>query len=187
MKTVAIVYYSADGHTHAVAEHVAEGVRATGSSATLVRLVGTDITAGRWKNDAQVALLNSADAIVFGTPTYMGGYSGQMKAFIDGCGGIWFQQLWKDKHAAAFTHSQGLSGDKLNTLMGLFVNAMQHGMIWIGTGQMVEGMTDADVNRLSSFTGLMAQTPPGQATVPAGDLAFARKFGARIAAIVSKA
>jgi hypothetical protein len=27
-----------------------------------------------------------------------------------------------------------LSGDKLNTLIGLVINAMQHGMIYVGTG-----------------------------------------------------
>jgi multimeric flavodoxin WrbA len=48
-----------------------------------------------------------------------------------GCG-IWYQQLGKDKIGAAFTHSQGLSGDKLNTLNGLMINGMQRSMIWIG-------------------------------------------------------
>ncbi len=85
--------------------------------------------------------MNAADAIVFGTPTYMGGYAGQFKAFIDACGGIWYQQGWKDKIAAGFTHSQGLSGDKLNTLSGLMINGMQHGMIWVGTGVTPEGAT----------------------------------------------
>lgn len=34
----------------------------------------------------------------------------------------------------AFTNSMSFSGDRLNTLVGLFINAMQHGMIYVGLG-----------------------------------------------------
>jgi len=179
---VAIVYYSAQGHTHAIAEAVAAGLKSIpGTTVELVRLQDADIQNGRWKNAEQTAVLNAADAIVFGTPTYMGGYSAQMKAFIDGCGGIWFQQGWKDKVAAGFTHSQGLSGDKLNTLQGLMVNAMQHGMIWVGNAVMPEGTTPDKVNRISSYSGAMAQSFPGDAPVSDGDTKTAEIFGKRIA------
>jgi NAD(P)H dehydrogenase (quinone) len=181
MPTVAVVYYSAQGHTHTLAEAVAEGARGvTGTTVVVHRLQDADIQNGRWKNDAAQQEITAADAIVFGTPTYMGGYSAQMKAFIDGCGGIWFQQGWKDKVAAGFTHSQGLSGDKLNTLQGLVVNAMQHGMIWIGPGLLVEGTDPTNVNRLSSYTGAMAQTV-GADSVHEGDKKTAGLLGKRVA------
>jgi NAD(P)H dehydrogenase (quinone) len=180
--TVAVVYYSSQGHTHELALAVAEGAKAVpGTAVEVVRLQDADIQNGRWKNDAQVATLTAADAIVFGTPMYMGGYSAQMKAFIDACGGIWFQQGWKDKIAAGFTHSQGLSGDKLNTLQGLVVNAMQHGMVWVGTGLMVEGPAPENVNRLSSYSGAMAQSFPATAAVSAGDKKTAELLGKRVA------
>lgn len=182
MPSVAIVYFSAQGHTHQLAESVAAGAKGVaGTTVELIRLVAEDMKDGRWKNDAAVAKLTAADAIVFGTPTYMGGYSAQMKAFIDGCAGIWFQQLWKDKIAAGFTHSQGLSGDKLNTLTGLYVNAMQHGMVWIGLGHLVEGNGTEHVNRLSSYCGAMAQTDGNQTTANAGDLKTASVLGKRVA------
>jgi NAD(P)H dehydrogenase (quinone) len=182
MPTVAIVYYSAQGHTHALAEAVGEGARGVaGTTVVLHRLQDADIQNGRWKNDAVVKELSAADAIIFGTPTYMGGYSAQMKAFIDGCGGIWYQQGWKDKLAAGFTHSGGLSGDKLNTLQGLIVNAMQHGMLWIGPGLMVEGPTPDKVNRLSSYTGAMAQSYPDSSPVSEGDVKTAAALGKRVA------
>ncbi len=159
MPSIAIVYYSAQGHTHQVAEAVGSGAEAVaGTAVSLLRLQDADIQNGRWKNDAMTATLNAADAIVFGTPTYMGGYSAQMKAFIDGCGGIWYVQGWKDKIAAGFTHSQGLSGDKLNTLTGLMINAMQHGMVWVGNAFMPEGDRPENTNRISSYSGMMAQT-----------------------------
>ncbi len=181
MPTVAVVYYSAQGHTHALAESLADGARGVaGTTVELHRLQDADIQNGRWKNDAVVTALAAADAIVFGTPTYMGGYSAQMKAFIDACGGIWFKQGWKDKLAAGFTHSQGLSGDKLNTLQGLVVNAMQHGMVWIGPGQLVEGMAPENVNRLSSYTGAMAQST-GADPVSEGDKKTSAALGKRVA------
>lgn len=182
MPTVAIVYFSAQGHTHQIAEAVAEGAKGvSGTTVELIRLVGSDITEGRWSNPAVFAKCAGADAIVFGTPTYMGGYSAQMKAFIDAASAVWAKLGWKDKVAAAFTHSQGLSGDKQNTLTSLWVNAMQHGMLWVGLGELVEGTATDKVNRLSAYSGAMAQTDGGQEKVNDGDRKTAVILGRRVA------
>lgn len=182
MTLIAIVYFSAAGHTQQVAEAVAEGAKSVaGTDVKLLRIVGEDIVGGRWKNDEVVTILNAADGIVFGTPTYMGGYAAQFKAFIDGCGGIWYQQGWKNKVGSGFTHSQGLSGDKLNTLTGLMINAMQHGMIWVGTGHMPEGATPEKTNRLSSYSGAMAQSNLDQQIIGEGDRQSAVLLGKRMA------
>jgi NAD(P)H dehydrogenase (quinone) len=181
MPSVAIVYFSAQGHTHQLAEAVAEGARSVpGTIVELVRIVGEDIIAGRWKNPAALAKLQDADAIVFGTPTYMGGPSAQLKAFLDAASEVWFKLGWKDKIAAAFTHSLGLSGDKLNTLQALWVNAMQHGMVWVGLGTPVEGTGLDKVNRISSASGPMAQTDWGQELVNEGDRKTATILGQRV-------
>jgi len=181
MATVAIVYFSAGGHTQQVAEAVSEGAKSVaGSKVTLHRIVSEDINGARWKNDEIIAALNAADAIVFGTPTYMGGYAAQFKTFIDACGGIWYNQGWKDKIGAGFTHSQGLSGDKLNTLSGLLINGMQHSMIWVGTGIMTEGATPDKINRLSSYMGAMAQSNMDQPEIGVGDRQTAIALGKRV-------
>ena len=151
------------------------------TTATLHRLVGEDMPGGRWKNPQMLAAISAADAIVFGTPTYMGGYSAQMKGFIDAASEVWFKLGWKDKVAAAFTHSVGLSGDKLSTLQGLWVNAMQHGMIWVGLGLLAEGTGTGHVNRIGSYGGTMAQTDLGQEKVNDGDRKTARLLGKRVA------
>lgn len=182
MPTVAVVYFSAQGHTHQLAEAVAEGAKSiSGTTAELIRLVGADITEGRWKNPAALDTLAAADAIVFGTPTYMGGYSAQMKAFIDAASAVWMQLGWKGKVAAAFTHSMGLNGDKQNTLTSLWVNAMQHGMLWVGLGELAEGNTPDKVNRLGAYGGAMAQTDWGQDQVNDGDRKTAVILGQRVA------
>jgi NAD(P)H dehydrogenase (quinone) len=182
MPAVAIVYFSAQNHTHQIAEAVAEGARGvSGTTVEMLRIVGSDIVEGRWKNDAALAKLATADAIVFGTPTYMGGYSAQLKAFIDAASAVWAKLGWKDKIAGGFTHSQGLSGDKQNTLTSLWVNAMQHGMVWVGLGELVEGTAAGKVNRLSAYGGAMAQTDWGQDKVNDGDRKTAAILGRRVA------
>ena len=182
MPSLAVVYYSKEGHTHQVAEAFAEGAKAVaGVTVELVRVADADLQNGRWKNDAQLATLSAADGIVFGTPTYMGGIATQLKAVIDAASGVWMKQGWRDKLAAGFTHSGGLSGDKLTTLVGLMVNALQHGMVWVGTGFLSEGSTPDKANRLVSFTGAMAQTDYGQSEINPGDRETAVRFGRRVA------
>lgn len=182
MPSVSIIYFSAQGHTHQLAEAVAEGAKSVaGTTVEMHRIVGSEIIEGRWKNPAVLAKLSSADAIIFGTPTYMGGYSAQLKAFIDAASEVWMKLGWKDKLAAAFTHSQGLSGDKLNTLASLWVNAMQHGMVWVGLGELVEGTAPEKVNRIGSYGGAMAQTDWGQEKINDGDRKTGVILGKRVA------
>lgn len=66
-----------------MAEAVANGAKkVTGSTLQLLRITGEQITDGRWKDDAMIEKLNQADAIVFGSPTYMGGIAGQLPVYI---------------------------------------------------------------------------------------------------------
>ncbi|PZV08136.1 MAG: flavodoxin family protein [Leptolyngbya sp.] len=192
MSTVAIVYFSGGGHTHLMAEAIAAGVRAAGHTADLLRITGEQITAGRWQDDACLARLSAADAIVFGSPTYMGGVAAQFKAFIDGASSAWFVQQWKDKIAAGFTHSSSPSGDKQGTLLYLSIHAAQHGMVWVGAADMpsqYQGKTDG-INRLGSFLGIMGQSPMtmdgSPATLESGDRLTSELFGQRIAAAVER-
>ncbi|MFM2012885.1 MAG: p-benzoquinone reductase [Planctomycetota bacterium] len=182
MKNVAIVYFSSAGHTQQLAHAIAEGIRSVPqSTATLWRIEAGDMRDGRWKNEEIAAGLLRADTIVFGTPTYMGGMAAQFKSFIDACSGVWYEQAWRNKLAAGFTHSQGLSGDKLNTLEGLMIHAMQHGMIWVSLGMRPEGSAPNQINRLGSYVGLMAQSEAEQTNLHDGDRQTARLFGQRIA------
>ena len=175
MAKLAIVYHSGYGHTKVQAEHVLSGVRAVpGISATL-------LTTDEAMKD--LAVFDDAECIVFGCPTYMGGPSAQFKAFADATSKIWFNQGWRNKLAAGFTNSQGPSGDKLNTLEYLTLLAMQHSMIWVGTGFLPGANNtkgDEELNRLSSFIGAMSQSPFGSTEPVPADLKTAEAFGRRI-------
>ena len=147
MAKIAIVYHSGYGHTARQAEAVATGARDGGGEVTVLKVDDlVDADAPGW------ATLDAADAIVFGAPTYMGGASAQFKTFVDATSKRWFTSAWKDKIAAGFTNSSAQSGDKVNTLIGFVVLAMQHGMIWVGQDLLpgnntTHGSVD-DLNRL---------------------------------------
>lgn len=188
MTTLSIVYFSGAGHTLLMAEALAKGAsKVTDINVQLFRITGDQIHNGRWDNPEILASLNKSDAIVFGSPTYMGGVAAQFKAFIDGASSVWFQQLWKDKLAGGFTHSGSLSGDKQGTLLYLSINAAQHSMIWVSTGEMNQN----GVNRLGSYLGVMGQAVPDfsgtkAAEIDSGDRLSAELYGERIAQIAKK-
>lgn len=180
MISVAIVYHSGYGHTAAVAQAVASGVaEVTGATAHLVPIE---------EFEAKAALVDQADAIIFGSPTYMGSVSGPFKTFMDSTSGRWMQRSWADKLAAGFTVSASQSGDKLATLQQLSVFAAQHGMVWVGLGLLPgnnnsNGSVD-DLNRLGSFLGAMAQANADQGadvTPPQSDRKTAAHLGKRVA------
>jgi NAD(P)H dehydrogenase (quinone) len=189
MTNIAVIYFSGTGNVHLMAEAIAAGAqKSPDTKVQLLRITGEQIVNGRWKNEAMVASLNSADAIIFGTPTYMGGVAAQFKAFVDGVSSAWAQQLWKDKIAGGFTHSGGLSGDKQGTLIYLSINAAQHSMIWVGAGEMTQ---PNGVNRLGSYMGVMGQAVPdftGTKTVELdpGDRLSCELYGQRMANAVDR-
>jgi NAD(P)H dehydrogenase (quinone) len=132
--------------------------------------------------------LEKAEAIIFGSPTYMGSASAEFKKFMDATSKIWYAQGWKDKIAAGFTNSASQSGDKLNTLLRFVIFAGQQSMTWVNAG-MLPGNNNSkgsieDLNRLGGFIGAMAQSnfdEPADVAPPATDLRTAAKFGARVA------
>ncbi len=156
MSTISIIYFSGTGHTQKEAEAVHQGAAAVvGTTTHLIAINGEDIVKGRYKNDTVLATLDASDAVIFGSPTYMGGPAAQFKAFADATGERWYRSAWRDKLAAGFTVSNGPSGDKLSTLQYFFTLAMQHGMIWVGMPE--NPMNTQGINRLSSYSGVMAQ------------------------------
>jgi NAD(P)H dehydrogenase (quinone) len=156
MITVSIIYHSGTGHTTKMAEAVAKGASSVSDvKVQTIAINGKDIVEGRYKNASVLEQLDASDAIIFGSPTYMGGPSGQFKCFADATGERWYMGKWKNKVAAGFTVSSGPSGDKLSTLHYFFTLAMQQGMIWIGQSE--TPMNDKGINRLSSYSGVMAQ------------------------------
>lgn len=181
MSKIAVVFHSGYGHTLRMAQAVAEG-----AGAQLVAIdPNGDLPESAWET------LNAADAIIMGSPTYMGSVSWQFKKFADASSKPWFGQQWKDKVFAGFTNSATMNGDKLSTLHYLFTPAMQHSGIWVGTGLMPSNAKAAqrnDVNYVGSFSGAMAQSPSDSSPdeMLPGDLETAKLFGQRVATVTAK-
>ena len=181
MTNGAVVFHSGYGHTQRMAQSVAEG-----AGATLVAIDAEgNLPEGGWET------LASADAIIMGSPTYMGSVSWQFKKFADASSKVWFSQGWKDKVMAGFTNSATMNGDKLSTLHYLFTLAMQHSGVWVGTGMMPSNSKAAhrnDLNFVGSSSGAMAQTPSdaGVDEMLPGDLETAKQFGKRVAEIAGR-
>lgn len=189
MSSIAIVYHSGYGHTAKVAAAVAEGVKSGGAKIEVLAINSEgNLPDGAWEK------LDAVNAIIMGTPTYMGGPSWQFKKFADESSKRWFEGKWKNKIAAGFTNSGGMSGDKLATLVQLFILSMQHGMIWVGQTEMgshpkgTDVPAATDVNRIVSFSGLMTQSNNESPEIvpPSGDLETARRFGKRIAEMTAR-
>lgn len=179
MKKIAVIYHSAHGHTEYIASSVAEGAFAVAN--TQVHLLEAQHLA-----TAPDELL-AFDGFILGSPTYLGGVSAPVKAFMDATGGLWRSQKLKGRLAAGFTVSALPAGDKQSTLMSMFVFCMQHGMLWVGNPILPEqhlGVPyDEAANRLGSWSGMMAQAEkasPAHAFAP-GDIKTARMFGRNFA------
>ncbi|NUP35600.1 MAG: flavodoxin family protein, partial [Streptomyces sp.] len=181
---IAVAYHSGYGHTARQAEAVAAG--ASGVEDTAVRLMQL-----AEPDDELWRALTEADAIVFGTPTYMGGSSAAFRAFVEATSPVWGDGMrWKDKIAAGFTNSGNMAGDKLHTLVDIALFAAQHGMIWVGLaeygGWNTSGGSSEDLNRLGSWLGAMSQSnnDEGPDVTPcASDLRTAGALGRRVAEV----
>ena len=191
MPKIAVIYHTTYGHTKLQAEAVLRGAQSVpGTTATLYTTEQATQTLDEF---------DDVDGIIFGCPTYMGSLSAGMKSFIEAAAKKWFTQSWKNKIAGAFTNSSSFSGDKLNTLIGMFLNAMQHGMIYVGLGMVpsankpdemnsINGPGPNAHNRVGAFMGPMSasfQVAPPTAPPP-GDIQTAEAYGKRVAEITAQ-
>eukprot|EP00934_Nitzschia_sp_Nitz4_P001892 Nitzschia sp. Nitz4//scaffold126_size65214//51208//51762//NITZ4_006163-RA/size65214-processed-gene-0.28-mRNA-1//1//CDS//3329534710//1892//frame0 len=181
MVSVAVVYFSGYGHTKAVAEAVIKG-----ASATEVAISPEgEITEADWET------LAKADAIIFGTPTYMGGPAWQFKKFADASSKVWFGQGWKDKIFGGFSCSASLNGDKQVSLIYMQTLASQHGGVWVSLGYLPSNATAhtrSDINNMGASVGCLVQcaSDAGADAIPAGDLETAKLYGERISQVAAK-
>ncbi|MFD1546220.1 NAD(P)H:quinone oxidoreductase [Nonomuraea guangzhouensis] len=130
---VAIIYYSATGTIHTLAQAAAEGAEKAGADIRLRKVAETappEAISARpeWAQHLQDTAdvteaghddLEWADAVLFGTPTRFGSPASQLRAFIDTTGPLWFQGKLADKVYSAFTASNTAHGGQESTLLAL--------------------------------------------------------------------
>jgi NAD(P)H dehydrogenase (quinone) len=130
---VAVIYYSATGTVHALAQAVAEGAEKAGAHVRprkVAELAPPEAISANpaWTQHLQETAdvvtaglddLAWADAVLFGTPTRFGNPASQLRAFIDTTGPLWFQGKLADKVYSAFTASNTAHGGQESTLLAL--------------------------------------------------------------------
>ncbi|MFK8077471.1 MAG: flavodoxin family protein [Granulosicoccus sp.] len=178
LSRLAIIYFSQTGTTHQIATAVAEGANQfKPGSCQLHRITGSEIVNGRFINEACLAMIDEADAICFGSPTYMGGPAAQFKAFADASSERWETQRWSGKAASGFTVGINPGGDQLATLQYFSVLAAQQGMVWVGLDKPQDQQLD-NWNTQGTQLGFSAYVTGD--TISESDVATAQYLGERI-------
>ncbi|MDG2663497.1 flavodoxin family protein [Vibrio parahaemolyticus] len=187
---MAIIYFSKTDVTGQLARAIAagveqQGIKQQGECEILShRIEGSEIIEGRFVKPNLMDELAECDAIIFGSPTYMGGVAAQFKAFADASSESWYHQKWANKVAAGFTSGGALNGDQSCTLQYLQTFAYQHGMMWVGLDK-ISNSGEQNLNRYGVQGGIVAQGgEDGQ--LHASDVATAEYLGKRVAMLVDK-
>ena len=164
---VLVTYHSATGNTEKMAQGVAEGAKAVSSTSVVLKRVGEVI-----RDD-----LLSADAVIVGSPVYVGSISGQVKTFFDNWGPKFGLEAtsrnMRNKVGAAFATGGSVSNGKEITMLTILGAMLGSGMIVISAG-----------DRFGRF-GASATTGATSPGIDEKELADARELGKRVAEVAS--
>jgi NAD(P)H dehydrogenase (quinone) len=131
---LAVIFYSATGSVHALAEAVAEGGREIGAEVRLRRvpeLAGEDAIDSNpaWRTyvdatkltvtEASLHDLEWANAYAFGSPTRFGLPAAQLKQFLDRTGSQWQAGVFHQRPVTSFTSAGNSHGGQESTILAL--------------------------------------------------------------------
>lgn len=149
MTKIAVIYYSATGNVHQLAEAVADGAREMGAEVRLRRVAELapdqaidSNPAWRAHTDAvehtvPLATLDDidwCDGYALGTPSRFGNASAQLKQYLDSLGPLWARGALVDKCATTFTSSQNTHGGAEAVSLALFPVLCHFGAVIVPPG-----------------------------------------------------
>jgi NAD(P)H dehydrogenase (quinone) len=191
MARIAVIYYSATGNVHALANEVAAGATSAGGEVRIRQveeiaselLISQDQHWGRHRAvvrdmpNATLGDLEWADGIAFGSPTRFGNVAAQLKQFIDQAGKLWQEGKLAEKVGTSFTSSQTTHGGQESTILALNNTFYHWGMLILPLGYTVKEVFAAGGNpygaSYTSGTNLSGELTPEA-------LAAAHAQGARL-------
>jgi NAD(P)H dehydrogenase (quinone) len=200
---VLVVFYSAFGHIHTMAQEVEKGAQEVSGTEVRVRRVaefdaarqamsGMDAynqAQEKQKDIPEVSMddMRWADGVVWGTPTRFGNMIAQMKQFLDTCGELWMNGEMEDKATGIFTSTGTVHGGQESTLLTSLVPMLHLGMVYVGSpyGQNPEQM-EHKVTGGSPYGPSTVAGGDGSAQPTEGDLSMARKLGGRVAKVAGQ-
>jgi len=167
---VLVAYYSLTGNTERFAFGVAEGAKRVPGAVVVVKKV-EEVS----KDDLQ-----SADAIVLGSPTYFANIAGRMKVVIDDWNWKW-KVDFTDKVGGAFATGAGQVGGKEHVVISLLLFMLHNRMVVAGPLYQDEEGED-----IWAESGAAAMTGPLDPGVSAKELDGAHRLGERAARLAKK-
>jgi NAD(P)H dehydrogenase (quinone) len=194
---VLIAFYSRTGTIERLAKAVAEGAEGEGAEVRMRR--AREVAAPEiiqavpgWKDSANA--MNSrylaptpedavwADAVIFGTPTRFGNVCSELKAYIDGLGGLWANGGLNGKVGSVFAGSSQPHGGNETTIVSLW-NPLAHlGFIIVPTGY-ADPIAFAGVGSPYGASVVSGNPPAGPSDA---ELAMARFQGKRVTQVAKK-
>jgi NAD(P)H dehydrogenase (quinone) len=167
---VLVAYHSRSGNTEKMAEGVAEGARRVPGAVVVVKKV----------EDVSKADLETAQAIILGSPTYYANLPGKMKTVIDDW--AWRMKVdFTDKVGGAFATGGGQAGGKEHVVTSLLLFMLSNRMVV--AGPLYQGRDEKDI---WGEPGAAAMTGPLDPGVSSQELDAARRLGERVAAVAKK-
>jgi NAD(P)H dehydrogenase (quinone) len=141
MTKILVLYFSRNGTTTEMANHIARGVDAVSGAEAVVRTV-PDISSVCEKTAESIPAhgaiyatledLKQCDGLALGSPTHFGNMASPLKYFIDSTTEIWFAGALVGKPAGVFTSTGSMHGGQESTLLSMMLPLLHHGMLLLG-------------------------------------------------------
>ncbi|MGR9087075.1 MAG: NAD(P)H:quinone oxidoreductase [Gammaproteobacteria bacterium] len=141
MTKILILYYSRDGSTAEMANHIARGVETLDGAEAQLRTVPNvssvcEKTAATIPDQGAIYAtlddLRNCDGLALGSPTHFGNMATPLKYFIDGTTELWFSGALAGKPAGVFTSTGSMHGGQESTLISMMLPLLHHGMVIVG-------------------------------------------------------
>ena len=193
-------FYSMYGHTFALIEAAAQGVKEAGGEPLVrqvVELVPQDLWNDKMRNFkdkiSSISFANpredlkDIDGLIMGTPTRFGNMCSQMRNFWDQTGGDWMRGSLIDKPASVITSSNTQHGGQETTILSSMITLLHHGCIIVGLPYSVKEQMITDtivggspygVSTVAGFDGERVPSEP--------ELVMARALGKRVVELARK-
>jgi len=141
MIKILVLYFSRNGTTAEMANHIARGVDAVNGAEAVLRTV-PDVSSICEKTAESIPAhgaiyatledLRMCDGLALGSPTHFGNMASPLKYFIDSTTEIWFSGSLVGKPAGVFTSTGSMHGGQESTLLSMMLPLMHHGMLLLG-------------------------------------------------------
>ena len=141
MADILVLYYSRNGATRALAEHIARGIDGVPGAVARMRTVPpvaplTQTAAPPVPDSgapyAELKDLEQCAGLALGSPTRFGNMAAPMKHFWDSTGALWQNGALATKPACVFTATSTMHGGQESTLLSMMLPLLHHGMLILG-------------------------------------------------------